>query len=108
MKSLAHFHLQNGHGEVPGGPVVTTLPFHCLCVWVQSLVRELRFHKLHGMVKIKQVYKEGLNDTKWAKLLAQHLSLSKWEWSSLAISAELPCLMWVKYPSKQGATLTKH
>lgn len=53
MKNLAHFHLQNGCGEDPGGPVVTTLPFHCPWVWVQSLLRELKAHKLHGMVQNK-------------------------------------------------------
>ena len=34
--------------EFPGSPVVRTPRFHCLRVQIQSLVRELRSHKLHG------------------------------------------------------------
>ena len=33
---------------MPGSPVVRTPRFHCLRVQIQSLVRELRSHKLHG------------------------------------------------------------
>ena len=41
-------------GEFPGGPVVRTPCFHCRGARVQTLVRELRFHKPHGTAKKKK------------------------------------------------------
>ena len=40
---------------IPGGPVITTLPFHC---WVPSLIQELRSHRLGGAAKKKKKGKE--------------------------------------------------
>ena len=37
--------------KFPGGPVVRTLCFHCHCNPIQSLVIELRSHKLNDSVK---------------------------------------------------------
>ena len=37
-------------GDFAGGPVVRTLSFHCR---IQSLVRGLRYHIMHGKKKVK-------------------------------------------------------
>ena len=41
--------------EFSGGPVIGTLCFHCRVVQVQFLVRELRFCKLSGVAKKKEI-----------------------------------------------------
>ena len=40
--------IENSSLEFPGGPVVRTSQFHCHGPGVQSLVRELRSHRLHS------------------------------------------------------------
>ena len=42
--------------QFPGGPVVRTRCFHCPGARVQSLVRELKSHKLRGAAKKKFVF----------------------------------------------------
>ena len=46
--------------EFPGGPVVRTLRSHCWGPGVQSLVGELKSHKLHGAAKKRWSLKEGM------------------------------------------------
>ena len=42
--------------DFPAGPVVKTLPLQG--AWVQSLVRELRSHKPHGIATTKKMNKK--------------------------------------------------
>ena len=46
-------HLFKSHcwRDSPGGPVVKTLHLHCLGVWVQFLIRDLRSHMPHSVAK---------------------------------------------------------
>ena len=41
-------------GEFPGGPVVRTVALSLPRAWVQSLVGELKSHKLHDTAKKKK------------------------------------------------------
>ena len=38
--------------DLPGGPVVKILSFHCRGAQIRSLVRELRSHMPHGPKKV--------------------------------------------------------
>jgi len=53
--------------EFPGSSVVRTLLFHC---WIQYLVRELRFCKLHRVAKTKKQNKTKQNGGQMASQVA--------------------------------------
>ena len=59
-------------GKFPGGPVARTLVLLLMNARVQSLVGELKSHKLRGMVK-KEKKKKRINEKK-----IKQAGLSRW------------------------------